>query len=386
MNINGPINYCCLKGKINGVEKKITLFMDKHYNLNEQTRCDTFNSIDISQYMYKEIKNTDEELDFFLEITTDEIKNKKTNKRDIYIKELFELCKSEFVIKKINDKDIVRYSKSNPNVRLHFLDIRDYMDIDKIRNIIKEKIKKNLNILLNSTDNNNKKIISGKILYYFENILKMVNKLTNEKNEFVKQHIKCKYENKQKYYINKSINKCNNLKLKENLIDFLENNYENVMYNLTIVMKNVKKVLEDIDNLNIDKIKKIYGYIEFIEEAIIDLYSFFVDCYLLRRILDKDYIKKSVIYTGVQHSIHYIYFLHKYYDFEITKIYHLEKNKNEMLEHIKNTNYVFEIYKYIITDKNYPQCIPYNPMFGGNPYLEYLKNKIGNNISGIKLF
>lgn len=51
-----------------------------------------------------------------------------------------------------------------------------------------------------------------------------------------------------------------------------------------------------------------------------------------------------------------------------------------MLEHIKNTNYVFEIYKYIITDKNYPQYISYNPMFGGNPYLEYIKNKTGNNI------
>lgn len=97
-----------MKGKIDGVEKKIILFMDKHYGLLEQTRCDTSDSIDISHYMYNEIKNTNEELDFFLEITLDEIKSKQTNKRDIYIKELFEMFKSEFVVEKINDTDYVR--------------------------------------------------------------------------------------------------------------------------------------------------------------------------------------------------------------------------------------------------------------------------------------
>lgn len=121
-NINGPINYCCMKGNINGIEKNIILFMDKHYALEEQTRCSSFDSLDISQYMYSQIKNTNEEIDFFLEIATDELKSKQTNKRDsMDIKELFEMFKSEFVVDRIDNKDIVTYSKSNPKVRLHFL-------------------------------------------------------------------------------------------------------------------------------------------------------------------------------------------------------------------------------------------------------------------------
>lgn len=90
----------------------------------------------------------------------DELKSKQTNKRDIYIKEIFELFKSEFVIEKINDKDTVRYSKSNPNVRLHYLDIRNFMDIDSIRFIIKNKIKKIFNLLYTSKNKSHIKNIT----------------------------------------------------------------------------------------------------------------------------------------------------------------------------------------------------------------------------------
>ncbi len=388
VNINGPINYCHMKGIVNGVEKKITLFMDKHLGLDEQTRCESFDSIDISHYMYKEIKNANQKVDFFLEITTDEIKSKQTNKRDIYIKEVFEMFKSEFVVEKINDKDIIRYSKSNPNVRLHFFDIREFMDIVELSSIVKDKISNSFEKLLQSNDNNQKKNISNKILDYFKIINIKLDKLTNDKNEIINLGIYTNnFDNdKQKYYINKAINKCENQKLRYNLIIFLENNYYNTKYNLDIAVNNIKVVLKNIENSNIVEIKKIFGYMEFIGEAILDLYSLFVDCYLLRRILNKDYIKNSIIYTGIQHSIHYIYFLHKYYGFEIIKIHHLEKSQDEMLKNIDDTNLVFEIYKYIFVNKYYPQCIPYNPMLGGNPYMEYLKEKIASKKNEIILF
>lgn len=380
VNINGPVNYCCMTGTINGIEKKIILFMDKHYRLWEQTRCDTFDSIDISHYMYKEIKNSTYELDFFLEITLDDIKSKQTNTRDIYIIELFEMFKTEFVVEKINNTDVVRYSKSNPNVRLHCLDIRDLMDYYEVRNIVKKKILVKFEKLLKTSNIDEKKNISISILNHFDEIDVKLNKLTNDKNEIIKLNANSNNifnDDKQKYCINKAINKCENKKLRRNLIEFLDDNYNNGMYNLNLAInKHIKKVLENIEEYEDEKIKQIYGYMEFVEEAIIDLYSLFVDCYLLRRVLDKNYITNSVIYTGVQHSIHYIYFLHKYHNFKITKIYKTEKSLDEMLKHIKETDYVFEIYKYMDVKKKYPQCIPYNPMFGGNSYAEYLKRKI----------
>ena len=98
--INGPINFAHLRGSINGIDKNIYFFMDKHYELDNQTRCETFNSIDISQYLYKIIKETKKPLDFFMEIRTSDINNIVTNKRDIYIKDVVSLFKTEFIVEK----------------------------------------------------------------------------------------------------------------------------------------------------------------------------------------------------------------------------------------------------------------------------------------------
>jgi ACT domain-containing protein len=65
--INGPTNYAHLKGMINGVEKNVYLFMDTHYELDEQTKCESFDSIDISHYLYRKIKDTINPLDFFMD-------------------------------------------------------------------------------------------------------------------------------------------------------------------------------------------------------------------------------------------------------------------------------------------------------------------------------
>ena len=50
-------------------------------------------------------------------------------------------------------------------------------------------------------------------------------------------------------------------------------------------------------------------------EYVVKLYSLFTDVYLLRRILDKNEIKKCIIYSGIQHSLNYIYFL--MYDMDV---------------------------------------------------------------------
>jgi hypothetical protein len=379
-NINGPVNYCYMKGSINGIEKEITLFMDVHNDLDNQTRCDSFDSIDISHLMYKKIVNTDKELDFFLEITFDEIKSKQTNKRDIYIKELFEMFKSEFTIEKINNTDIVRYSKSNSKVRLHFLDIRNVMDFEDIRHIINEKILKKMKLLIEITNNNEKKKISSQILKYFQNIYDKLNKLTSDIDEIInsKSQMKNIGDSKQKYYINKIFNRCNDKKLKQYLINFMQMNYKNTMFNLDNALSHIKNILENIELSNIGEINEIYSLTEFVREAITDLYCLVVDCFLLRRVLDKDYINNSIIYTGFQHSIHYMYFLHKYYNFEITKIFHTEKNLDKMLKQIKNSAFVYEIYSFI-TDKKktYAQCISYEPYetFAGGKIANFLNKK-----------
>ena len=45
--IRGLTNYTKLKGMVNGIEKEINIFFDKHLDLDEQTKYESFNSIDI---------------------------------------------------------------------------------------------------------------------------------------------------------------------------------------------------------------------------------------------------------------------------------------------------------------------------------------------------
>ena len=290
------------------------------------------------------------------------------------------MFKSEFLIEKINNTDIVRYSKSNSKVRLHFLDIRNVMDFEDMRYIINEKILKKIELLKSLTNNDEKKKISSQILKYFENIYSKLNKLMNDKNEIIqaKSSVKNLNGDKQKYYMNKIFNRCNDKKLKRYLIHFMEMNYGNVMFNLNNELLNITNVLKNIELSNIDEINEIYLLTKFVREAITDLYCLVVDCFLLRRVLDKDYINNSIIYTGFQHSIHYMYFLHKYYNFEITKIFHTEKNLDEMLKQIKNSAFVYEIYSFI-TDKKktYAQCISYEPYetFAGGKIANFLNKK-----------
>ncbi len=102
-----------------------------------------------------------------------------------------------------------------------------------------------------------------------------------------------------------------------------------------------------------DKFEDIYN-------LSVDIYSLFTDIYLLRRILDKNYITNCIIYSGSQHSVNYMYFLIKYCNFQLVKIHQtIEKDLTKIIDLIKNSKYVFNIYKLIyMNDKKYLQCIP----------------------------
>jgi len=365
--INGPTNFVYLKGKINNIDKDIYLFFDNHYDLNNQTRCESFDSIDISQYLYNIIKNTKIPLDFFMEIRYSQLEEPLTNKKDIYIKEVIEMFKSEFII----EKDEVKYSKSNPNVRLHYLDIRDKLDMFYIIHIIKYDIFNEISLL---TKNNNNKININNIFNYIKIINKYLNRLQKNINE-LKFSPKDKYDknNKQLYNINKVMNQYNNNELKEKMISFIDIHYLYILNTIKHELNIVKPYLEyyDIKYITIikDKFQNIYN-------LTVDLYSLFVDTYLLRRILDKNYINNCIVYTGSQHSVNYIYFLIKYYDFELITIHDsIEKNINELIQKIKKEEYVFDIYKlFYINEKKYLQCLKIYKPFpnkhrGGN--IEY---------------
>lgn len=368
--INGPINYVKLKGTVDGNEKIIHLFFDKHFDLNEQTKCESFNSVDMTYYLYKLIKQSKEQLDFFMEIRMEQLEETNiSNKRDTYIKETIQLFKSEF----INNTNI-KHSKTNTNVRLHYFDIRDHLDMFDLTKIVTHKIFKYTELF---TKNNFDTKSKDKILFYVEQIKNKINSLIDNTKEIQnnKNTSYDKINNIQKYYLNKIINEYSNDALNININLFLKTHNTIILHSINETTMNIKYMVENkvlMDNEILDKNINELG------EYIFQLFTLYTDIYLLRRIIDKNYVKKSVIYSGGAHSINFIFFLVKYYNFKIIKIHDSKiKNLKELTNKIKKEFYSYNILELFLQKKLYIQCIHWQPILiedtisGG--YSKYMK-------------
>jgi hypothetical protein len=358
--INGPVNYVQLNGNINNIDKKITIFLDKHLDINNQTRCESSDSIDISHYLYNMIKDAENPLDFFMEIRDEQLQIPITNKRDIYIKDIIEMFKTEFII----EKDKVKYSKSNQNVRLHYLDIRDHLELFYITSQINYEIMPKLNLLKNSKMTNDEKINKiNDINKSLELIKKYMNRLNDNIDKIRQNQIKTIDKKTQEYYLNKIINEYNNEKIKLYINDFIEyQNIDNLSEYNKILLKIHRTIFyykSKLDNTEI--VNEIILFFNSLSDIITDIYTLYTDVYFLRRFLDKNYIKNAITYCGRQHAINYIYFLVKYCKFNITKIY----NSNDLsidyiMDKINETSDLRKVYNLFLTKGEKPiQCIDY---------------------------
>jgi hypothetical protein len=361
--INGPTNYAKLNGITNGVEKEIHIFFDKHLDLNEQTKCESFNSIDIAYYFYNLIKESTEQFDFFMEIGITQLEQKKiSNKREIYIKEVIKLFKLEF---ELEQELNIGKGKTNPNTRLHYFDIRDHLDIFYLTKIINQKITKYYDLLkeINNTNNDNEKYngtidkYKEKMLFYLDSISEKIDNLEANTTEIKKNksNVYDINDSKQKYYLNKIINKYENESIEKKINSFLLTH----CYRLLTAIRNDINHMQDRINYhlltNLDDFKEILDNLGL---NILRLYSLYTDVYLLRRILDKNYIRKCVIYAGNAHSVNFIFFLVKFLNFKIITIHNsLEKDLNKLTEKIKNETTSSNTFKLFLLDKVNIQCI-----------------------------
>lgn len=268
-----------------------------------------------------------------------------------------------FVDRKRRDDENIKYSKTNSKVRLHYLDIRDRMSIEEIKYKLMPKIRDKINLLSKTIIKEEKNKIAQRISYYLNEIKNKIDELIKIKKEVLSNNDNNNVlYNSQKYFINKIVNRIKDSNIKNNIIKFLNNNIEIIIYDFNNAYYNTLDLLNNVHLLNSNK---LLNMIDYIYQKSLDLYVLFVDCFLLRRILDKKYIADSIVYTGMMHSINYIFFLIKYCDFKISKIYKIQGNKKDLLNDINNTNYTSDIYKYFFSNnKDYVQCLANDTIIG----------------------
>lgn len=141
---------------------------------------------------------------------------------------------------------------------------------------------------------------------------------------------------------------------------FLNIHYTIIIENIKITIMSIKFALLEQKIMDTNE---LYKNIDKITEYIFQIYSFFTDAYLLRRVLDKNYVNKCIVYYGGAHSINYIFFLVKYCNFHIIKIHNsTEKNISTLTKEIKSKWYSFDIYELFYLKKKFVQCINYEPV------------------------
>ena len=375
ISINGPINYIKLQNK----DKEVHLFFDYHEELEYQQKCDSFDSVDINNFIAQVLLKTDKDIDFFAEIFKKQLKTDyEFNVNDIYIMN---------VRKMFNN---IYNKKEKKNIRLHYIDIRDY------NSFIKHGIDTLPNISTNIIDN--EQTVDDDTELFIQELQQVqsdIERLLKYSNHILEK-------NKEKLVLNKKHQEYYHL-LEKMLIRYNDNNIKDKLQELYIkfCLKPFEKVIELIkettklldkeynkylkwgDNkkpIIIEKDKdgfiynnmyeypqmsketynKIVENIKDIEGLYDEAICLIMDTYFLRRLLDKTYVKKSIVFTGGDHCRNYLWILVKYFNFEINTIFFVRDYSKEEFE-----KYIHTVKNPVLLDKvlrpdGLKQCVTIN--------------------------
>lgn len=275
-------------------------------------------------------------------------------------------------------KNKIYTSSMFPNVRFHYMDIRELITYDY------KKYFSNLDVF----------DVDTLVEYYYSNNFY----LSDESIEMIIELFGKIHDNyifiNNSLFENKKSEKIYNEKMYSREYIFDEQTAKNIIRKMCISTdENVKNILKNIKKKYVKpKISKIVllikkiiyllnEYIKFNNNYIdtdkyknkftklkINLYytiydfsgktgilgAILTDMYFIRRFMDKKYIENSIIYSGMYHTMDYIFILIKYFNFKITHFSYSNTDINIITEIIKKSKNNFNV------DELYNLFIPYN--------------------------
>nr|QBK88813.1 MAG: uncharacterized protein LCMiAC01_04950 [Mimivirus LCMiAC01] len=375
--INGPVNVVRLEGKVGNINKVIYLFMDFHMSPAIQTECEDVRSTDVKDYFvrnFDKISTTKKTYDFFIEHFPTKIVNIYPEK-DNYLTTIRTLMGKSMNIQ--NGK--VKKSKIFPNIRFHYVDIRDYTKLfhksmDNLEYYVYTKIpqhgvyKRDIDLVKDAAN-----ILTSHAKYLYDIFYSTgKNKKMGLGRSTPKPIISASAKELEKYtdedydkavrrLINKMMNLYKHKNIKSVLNDYIYKDTKEAFDKYFKYALKLDKLLTDSydivqfpgNKLNIDKeYDTSYGISHIIYRNLLndiqniitkfthywwDFQLNIMDVYLLRRFLDKDYITNGIVYSGAKHSTKYIYLLVKKFGFKITHASYLRKDIDSTMDVIKKS-------------------------------------------------
>lgn len=367
--VNGPINVIRVEGKINNIKKVIYLFMDRH---DRATRCKDLNAINISQYLAQNFKKAEKKnlrLDVFPEFQMNDanyITRKIGSVEPYYIMDVAQIVPTRADTE--SGKLYQLQSNRFKTTYFHFIDLREVLSA-KERNVLGQLRELSTVQNINQDEIAEYRTKSMKLLEFLSSYYQLLLEIFQQKDVNLNNYQDLFGSSIEivKKILNKILTKYQHGEVKKKLLS----------YYLPIIEQRLKKNLELIEEIK----KKITGISAFYDkyeqqlvppeesenknfelenylpletsegifwQEFISSFSILVesltwksilthasimDLYLMRRVLDKDYINNSVCYTGYFHTIYYVDMLIKHFDFKIT---HIAKNPVSNISKLNN--------------------------------------------------
>lgn len=390
--VNGPVNILRLEGTIHGINKVLYLFMDYHMSVNEQTQCKNLFSQDVQKYFtdsfYKASIGT-QMYDFFLEIYPSELADDEYNRsikniehKEKYIEEVVKMFRKIF--KYDSKKNKVQVNKLFKNVRLHYLDIRDYY-----KHNIHQKVSEIVDIAHRFRSNDNislrglnriiylMQVMKDHMQYIIDILAEKPYKTNSLTPKIIKKNNREKIDKEAIEYLANKIKKSyNHIDVKKAMHGLIDNTIRN--FNLAIreindaierfisyenmISNSGSKLIRDENTSYVysyglssytirDMIVDILNSAEnLVDERFVEFFARFTDVYFLRRFLDKNYITNAIVYSGALHSNTYVYFLLKNFNFKVTHAsYSKFTNMNKLTNEIKKRS-LMEVQELILPE------------------------------------
>lgn len=348
-----------LEGQIDGNAKVVYLFMDHHNPPDQQTECLNVYAQDVNKYFaqtFRELNGSSSIYDFFVETdawTTriDPAKRALAIKeaggstyRDIYLGRVRALLLSAIEYDPVTKRTLP--SKIFQNVRLHYLDVRE--ELEKIADPIRWMREEIWNIMCSRRADFDgiidaaqyaKRTIEDIIKVYEDVTSNPVAPKTNAKTDtdtdegplfplFAHSARKLKYA-----YNHKSVQK-----IMSKLFSDQFKQFQQLPKDIDTLIQNYTRMQDSLDNPPFNPehgwsryfIQEADLYLKIMHDAYIQaieledkasiIAAWITDCYLLRRVLDKDYITNAIIYCGAAHAVNYAQVLVSAFGFKISHL------------------------------------------------------------------
>lgn len=380
--IDGPLNIITISNK--NMNKRMTIIADYHEDVEKETDCNRPDSIKLEQFIEYKLHDSmkkNKVVHIFIETLPSNHTNGLDKDEMRYADKVIRYLLKTFHQPNVSEGITMR-SNRFPNVTLHFVDIRNLIFMNMDRYYIKiVKLMTQIGITSNiSPEIINEvreaiKPIRGLVMFTYKSMYELndVSSIELQRKFDIMTDEQIKAVIAMRLIVHKLSSSYKDKETKDKINKYIRGEFKENFDKFFALDDELTKFLDELEKNKNENKQWIdddggiaYGkpYLQVKEELckldellyklnsswFVDITSKMMDIYTIRMFLNKD-IESAIAFTGIEHSMFLLYFLVKFFDFDIDSVSLLNDiTKEELVNKIK-TNTDKGFHKYLFPKK-----------------------------------